>query len=251
MTMALDLTAEGGVRSVDSTTARDAFLEGVRDIVPMVLGVIPFALAIGAMIGTSSLSTAQGLFSGAGILAGAAQLTTIEMIEAGAAPVMIILSALMINARILLYSTALAPWFREERLGRRLLLAIPVIDQLHFTCTPRFERGDLDGRARQAYLAGAAAFLVGAWAGTQAIAIVAGARLPEWVGLQAAAPLALAGLMAKSVNGRPAVVAALVAAVVVVVGADLPLHSAVLAAAVAGMCAGTVSTRRITEGSDR
>ena len=251
MTATIDLAGDPRADSIESPTSRDAFLQGVRDIVPMVLGVVPFALAIGAMIGTSSLSSAQGLFSGPGILAGAAQLTTIEMLEAGAAPVIIILSALMINARLLLYSTALAPWFREERLSRRLFLAIPVIDQLHFTCTPRFERGDLDRRARQAYLAGAAAFLVGAWTGTQAVAIVAGARLPDWVGLQVAAPLALAGLLAKSVSARPAVVAALVAAVVVVVGAGLPLHSAVLVAAVAGMCAGTVSTRRTTEGAGR
>jgi predicted branched-subunit amino acid permease len=241
MTIALDIDATVGARRSTVTSGRVAFTEGVRDIVPMVLGVIPFALAIGAMIGTSSLSTAQGLFSGPGILAGAAQLSTIEMIESGAAPVIIIVSALMINARILLYSTALAPWFREERLARRLLLAIPVIDQLHFTCTPRFERGDLDARGRRLYYAGAAGLLVGAWTLTQAIAIVGGARLPEWVGLQIAAPLALAGLMAKSIRGHAAITAAIVAGVVVVVGAGLPLYSAVLVAAVAGMVAGTVT----------
>ena len=244
MTAVLDLVETTGTTTSQVPAGRAAFTEGARDIVPMVLGVIPFALAIGAMIGTSSISTAQGLFSGPGILAGAAQLSTIEMIESGAAPVIIIVSALMINARILLYSTALAPWFREERLARRLLLAIPVIDQLHFTCTPRFERGDLDARGRRCYYAGAAGLLVGAWTLTQAVAIVGGARLPEWVGLQIAAPLALAGLMAKSISGRAAITAAVVAGGLVVLGAGLPLHSAVLVAAVAGMIAGTVTARR-------
>jgi predicted branched-subunit amino acid permease len=244
MTVVLDIDATTGPPISQVPSGRGAFTEGARDIVPMVLGVIPFALAIGAMIGTSSISTAQGLFSGPGILAGAAQLSTIEMIESGAAPVIIVVSALMINARILLYSTALAPWFREERLARRLMLAIPVIDQLHFTCTPRFERGDLDARGRRCYYAGAAGLLVGAWTLTQAVAIVGGARLPEWVGLQIAAPLALAGLMAKSISGRAAITAAVVAGGVVVLGAGLPLHSAVLVAAVAGMVAGTVTAGR-------
>ncbi len=215
------------------------FVEGVRDIVPMVLGVLPFGLAIGAMIGTSSLTTAQGLFSGPGILAGAAQMSTVEMIEAGAAPVVIVLSALIINARILLYGAALAPWFREAPVGRRLLLAIPVIDQLHFTCTPRFERGDLDGRGRQLYLAGAAGLLVTSWTLTQAIAIVGGARLPDWVGLRIAAPLALAGLLAKSTTSGAAVASAVAAAVIATAGVGLPLHSSVLVATLAGMAVGT------------
>ena len=64
----------------------------------MVLGVAPFGLAIGATAATTSLSTGQGLFSAAGILAGAAQLTTITMLDEGAGPVVVALSALIINS---------------------------------------------------------------------------------------------------------------------------------------------------------
>ena len=51
------------------------------------------------------------------ILAGAAQLATVQMLDAGTAPLVVIVSALVINARILLYSAALAPWFRSSRCG--------------------------------------------------------------------------------------------------------------------------------------
>ena len=47
----------------------------------------------------------------------------------------------------------MAPWFREESLGRRLLLAMPLIDPLYFTVVDRFDRCDLDRRHRQAYYA--------------------------------------------------------------------------------------------------
>lgn len=213
-------------------------LEGARDITPMVIGVIPFALAIGAAIGASTLSSAEGLFSGPTILAGSAQLATVQMLDEGAGPLVIIVSAILINARLLLYSASLAPWFAEQSLARRLLLAIPVIDQMHFTCTPRFERGDLDLRSRTKYFAGAAAWLVGAWIGAQALSIIVGARAPEALGLEAAAPLALVGLLAKSTVDRRAVVAAAVGCVVGVTTVGLPMHSSLLAGSVVGIIVG-------------
>jgi predicted branched-subunit amino acid permease len=232
-------------RAAAATPWRRA-VEGARDITPMVIGVVPFGLAIGAAIGSASIPSAAGLASGPVVLAGAAQLTVVQMLDAGAAPLVVILSALMINARLLLYSASLAPWFAEAPLRRRLLLAIPVIDQMHFTCSPRFERCDLDQRERTWYYVGAATWLVSAWVTTQFVAFVAGARLPEWTGLHLAAPLALAGLLAKSVQGRAAATAAVVAGVVAVIGVGLPYASAVLVAACAGIAVATATTRRNT-----
>lgn len=217
-------------------------VEGARDMTPMVIGIVPFALAIGAAISASSMSSAQGLASAPVILAGSAQLAMVQMLDAGTAPLVVIVSALAINARILLYAAALAPWFSGQSRSRRLLLAMPVVDQMHFTCTPRFERGDLDASGRVAYYTGAAAWLVLAWLGTQAAAITVGARLPESLGLELAAPLAMAGLLAKALTNRATVVAGVVAGVVAVAGVGLPMHSSLLVAMVVGIAAGRADT---------
>lgn len=213
------------------------FVEGAKAVTPMVVGIAPFGLAIGAAAAASSVSTPAALASAPLILAGAAQLTAIQMLDAGVAPLVIILSALMINARILLYSTSLAPWFRGESLGRRLLLAVPVIDQLHFTCVPRFEQGDLDRAGRIAFYAGAATWLLSAWIATNSAAILIGARLPDSAGLHIAAPLALAGLLAKSISDRRATTAAAVSAIVTVAAVGLPFRCAILVAAITGIAA--------------
>jgi predicted branched-subunit amino acid permease len=76
---------------------------------------------------------------------------------------------------------------------------------------------------------------------TQGVAIAAGASLPEGVGLHVAAPLALAGLLAKTVSGRPTAVAAAVAALVAVAGIGLPFQASVLLASVSGVVAGAVA----------
>ena len=230
-----------GVRR--SSVAR-LLLEGARDITPMVIGIVPFGVAVGAAVGSTSLGSA-GLASGPVILAGAAQLAVLDLLDQGAAPAMIVLSALLVNARILLYSASIAPWFAELPLARRLLLAIPVIDQMHFTCVPRFERGDLDQTGRVAYYTGAAVWLVGAWIGAQLAAAVLGAGLPPSAHVEMAAPLALVGLLAKSVVSRPTAAAAGVGLGVSVLAVGLPFHSAVLAATVCGIAAGTRLDRAV------
>jgi predicted branched-subunit amino acid permease len=116
-----------------------------------------------------------------------------------------------------------------------------VIDQTHFVAVPRFEQGDMDRRGRVAYYAGASVWLVSAWLVSQFIAIVLGAELPESARLDMAAPLALIGLLAKSVGTRPSAVAAALGVAVATIGAGLPFHSATLVATVAGITVAVVS----------
>lgn len=217
--------------------ARPAFVEGAKALAPMAVSVAPFGLAIGAAASAAQIPAVAGWLAAPLILAGAAQLTAIEMLDAGAAPLVIIVSALVLNARIVMYSAAMAPWFRDEPLRRRLLLAVPLIDQMYLVSAPRFEQGGLDNRGRRAFWVGGAVVLVGTWVTMHTIGMVAGSGLPDAAGLHVAAPLALAALLAKSVNGRPAAVASVVAGGAAVVGAGLPYQSAVLVAALVGIAA--------------
>ena len=242
------MSAEGpGDRPVATEASRASLAwEGARHMTPMVLGIVPFGLALGATIAASSVDPGAGAASAPLILAGAAQLATVQMLDTGTAPLVIVVSALLINVRILLYGASLAPWFAELPLWRRLLVAAAVIDQTHFVCTPRFQQGDLDQRGRTAYYAGAAGWLIAAWLGAQAVALVLGAHLPDAAHLEMAAPLALVGLLAKSTADRPAVAAAVAATAVAAVGAGLPLHSSVLVAILVGMAAGIGTARATT-----
>lgn len=222
-------------------SARALARAGARDMTPMVIGVVPFGLAVGAMIGSSGIDPWAAAASAPLILAGAAQLTTLQMLEAGSNPAVIVTSALLINLRIVLYSASLAPWFAGVRLRTRLLLATTVIDQTHFVVIPRFEQGDLDRRGRVAYYAGASVWLVSAWLASQFLAMVLGAELPESARLDMAAPLALIGLLAKSVGTRSSAVAAAFGVAVAAIGAGLPFHSATLVATVTGIAVAIVS----------
>ena len=102
-------------------------LEGVRDMTPMVVGVVPFALAIGSAIGASSLTHAEGLFSTTAILAGSAQMAAVHMLDTGTAGWVVVVSALVINARLLLYSASV------NRFDNIHLLPLAVGDSTGYT----------------------------------------------------------------------------------------------------------------------
>jgi predicted branched-subunit amino acid permease len=238
------MTATTPVDTSCATSTWELARNGVRDMTPMAVGIIPFGLAVGATIAASDVGIWVGLASAPMILAGAAQLATLQMLDEGSSPAVIVVSALLINLRIPLYGASLAPWFRGVRLRTRLLLATAVIDQTHFVCEPRFEAGDLDRRGRVAYYSGAGGWLIAVWLGSQVAAVVVGAELPESARLDMAAPLALVGLLAKSVGSRPSALAALVGTVVVTVGAGLPFHTAALVATLVAIAAAVVVDRR-------
>jgi predicted branched-subunit amino acid permease len=73
--------------------------------------------------------------------------------------------------------------------------------------------------------------------------MVVGAELPESARLDMAAPLALIGLLAKSVGTRPSALAAAFGVAVATVGAGLPFHSATLVATVTGIAVAVVTER--------
>lgn len=204
---------------------------------PVVIGLVPFGIAIGS---ASAALDVHRLAAWAGswlVLAGSAQLAVMQLIDDGAAPLVAISAALMINARFLVYSAGLAEWFPSATRRTRLLLAIPLVDQLYITTVARFEQHDLTEDDRRRFYAGAATHLASAWVVAQTIGVVAGDQLPRWMGLHHASLLALAGLLARSLNTGPARIAAAVAAGTALIGAALPHYSVILVAMLAGMAA--------------
>jgi predicted branched-subunit amino acid permease len=163
------------------------------------------------------------------------------MLDTGTAPLVIVLSALLINTRLIAYGAGLAPWFATLSRRRRLLLAAPLLDQLYLAVAPRFERGDLDERGRQAYYAGAAIVTVFGWSAAQLVGVFAGAAVPDTVGLEVAAPVTFAGLLARATVSRASLTVAVAALAVGAAAGGLPYRSGPLAAAAVGVGVGCVA----------
>lgn len=216
---------------------------GAHDIFPVLLGVLPLAMVIGIAAHDSGIDRAPAWTASFLLCAGAAQLTAIELLGSGTAPLAVVATTALINSRFVLYSAGLARWFASEPLWLRLLLAFPLVDQLFVVCQRRFTTHEEVPVGRRWYYLGAAATLVTGWSAAQAVAIGFAPALPGTALLRLASPLVFVGLLMASLKDRAGLVAAIVGGAGVIAAARLPFHLNIAAGIGTGLAAGLVFSK--------
>lgn len=227
--------------SPPATSARRDAADGARAMLPWLAGVIPFGMVVGMTVRTSGISAAVGLATGATIYSGSAQLTAIELLQGGAGVIIVVASVLVINARLLLYSSSLAPHWRGTGLGFRAAAAYLVVDPSFVVGIHRYEDRPEGGHA---HYVGAGITLWVAWHLAMITGFGLGGGFPEWLSLQYTVPLFLLAEVVQAVKTRHALNAAVIGALAALAGTRLPLHSGVLVGVVAGVTAAVASERR-------
>ncbi|MEX1208587.1 MAG: AzlC family ABC transporter permease [Acidimicrobiia bacterium] len=222
-------------------TRRDAFLAGVRSILPILLGVFPFGVIAGVAAVEAGLDTLQAIALSPIVFAGASQLATVDLVARDAAPVVIVLTALVINARFGMYSASLAPWLRGAQPAAKGLAAYLLTDQAFAVSVIHFERDQQDLGLRTAFFFGAAVPLWVTWQVSSVVGVVIGAGVPPEWSLDFAIPLVFMALLFPAIKDRGTRAAALVAGAAAVVLIGLPLNLGLLAAAALGISAGVLA----------
>jgi len=225
---------------------RRDFVAGMRAMVPWLIGVAPFGLVIGVSAAQADFPTLAGWLTGPLIYAGSAQVATIQMLDAGAAPYAVIVTALVINVRLVLYSGAMATYWRGTPLWWRLLGGYLLIDPSFAVGVERYGR-ESDRRRGHAHYLGGAVVLWVTWLAVIAVGATAGARLPDGLRLEFLIPLFLIGEIVPKLRQVATRRAVLVAAAVAVACLSVPMHLGIAIGIVAGIAAGTAAgpgTRR-------
>lgn len=209
---------------------------------PLLVGVIPFGLILGVAAAASSIGTMLGWATSPIIFAGAAQLVTIELTNAGAAAAVVIATALVVNARHLMYSAALADHFRAFPTRWRYGLPYLMTDQAFAVSITRYATTD-DPVYERWFFLGAGLGLWAPWQVVTAVGAVLGAQVPESWSLDFAIPLVFLVLLTLSVRDRPGLVAAVVGATAAVAGRGIPYRLGLIVAAMVGIAAGVIAER--------
>jgi predicted branched-subunit amino acid permease len=225
-----------------TATLRSPAVTAIGDALPLAAGVAPFGVSIGTTIATTGTPPLAGLSGAPLLMAGASQLAAIELVDRGAAIAIAVIAALVINLRFVLYGGGLNRWFPDLATSRKLLLAVPLVDQLLILCEQRFEPRQQPLRWRLHYYLTVWATLFAAFGAGQIAGYLAGATLPPTAGLHLIAPLVFAGLLAKAVSDRRSRTAAAVAGGIVIATSGLPAGVPLLLGAAAGLMAGTRAT---------
>jgi predicted branched-subunit amino acid permease len=225
-----------------------AMLAGARAVLPLSIGAFPFGLAYGVTVVESSMNDFVGLLASFIVLAGAAQLAMVDLIDQGAPWFIVVGTALVINARFMMYSGAMAPSFSQYPKRWRVGLAFFMTDQATVTSLLYNEK-ERKPRLRLAYYFGAgASFALAWWIGT-VIGVVIGASIPAEFQVGFAAPLMFVALAVPSIKDRAALIAAAVGFSVTLIARDAPMNTGLLVGAAAGIAFGMLAKTR-GNGSD-
>jgi predicted branched-subunit amino acid permease len=175
------------------------------------------------------------------VYAGSAQLASLPLIAAGAPLWVIVVTGFITNLRFVIYSAALRPFFTDESAARRGALGFFMTD-FTFTLFMRAARdGSLPATHRDAWFAGVCANNWITWQVFAVTGIVAASYVPTEWGLEFTGTLALLALIGPTLTARPAVVGAVVSAVVALLTHGIPFRLGLFCAAIAGIVAATLA----------
>ena len=237
MTATLATSAPTTVDRAAADGRRAAFLAGARAMLPWLVGVVPFGLTIGVTIAESSLDPITGWLTGPLVYAGSAQLIGIGLLDHGAAPIVVVATILVVNARLVVYSGAMAPRWANTTRSFRAVAAYLLIDPSFAVGAGEYDRQAEPGAGCAAHFhyLGAGLTLWVAWQTAIGVGIVAGDALPDTSLLALVVPYYLIAEVVRVSRTRPAVGAAVVGAAVAVAASSLPMHSGAAVAIVAGV----------------
>lgn len=231
-----------------SSETRSAFWKGARSGAPFVLIVVPFALVFGVVATEAGLSLAETMGLTVLVIAGASQLTAIQLMVDGAPVFMVLAASLAVNMRMAMYSAALTPHLGAAPLWQRALVAYTMVDQAYAVSALEFEGQPERSTAwKTAFYFGAIAPIVPLWYLGSYAGAVLGDAIPPEIALDAAVPVAFIAVFAPALRTMAHVAAAFVAIVAALSFAWLPWNSGLVLAALLGMVVGAEIERRRPE----
>ena len=123
-------------------TRRHEFLQGARDILPLIVGAIPFGIIFGSLAASYGLSLGQALGMSLLVFAGSAQFIGVSLIGGGAGAAVVLLTTLVVNLRHALYSATLQPFVRHLPKRWRVPLAFWLTDEAFAVVQHRYAERD-------------------------------------------------------------------------------------------------------------
>lgn len=227
-----------------------AVRRGVRDVAPLLLGIAPFGLVAGVAAMNAGLTLEQAVGMSVIVFAGAAQLAALELIGQDAPLSVIVVTAVVINLRMVMYSASIAPYFRSLPARIRTGAAYLLTDQA-YALSISIYRSD-ERIDRLGYYLGAAVAPWIVWQVTTVIGALIQTGVPDSLGLEFAVPLVFLALLVPAMEDGPTTVAGVFGGVLAVLGGSLPLNLGLLVGAaigiVAGVAAETVLTVEVSDG---
>ena len=218
------------------------FLEGIIDVSPLMIPVIPFGLIFGVLsieIGFTPLETmGMSLI----IFGGASQIVLLQLFSGGASSLVIISSVGAVNSRHLLYGAVVSEHVSDLRLTWKIIISYFLIDQAFARSNEYFKNNNNENKHFHLIGGGITCWVI--WQSTTFLGIVLGAAIPDELGLSFAIPLTFLALLINDLRKFVNVIVIIISGFVATFGYSIvPYKAYVIVAAIAGILTAIILTK--------
>lgn len=216
---------------------RKQFWLGARDLMPLLSGVIPFGLIVGATGGSLGMSPEMVVGMSALFFAGSAQLAAYSLIQDNAPFIIILLTTMVINLRFAIYSATFAPLLGPLPKRYRFTLSYMLSDQTYGLCSLPVQM-EKTRPQRIWYLAGVTLTLYVAWMISVIFGVILGAGIPAHWSLEFTIPLAFLAMLVATITSRLLFLVAVISGSCAILFQQLPFNTGFIVAVAAGVVGG-------------
>jgi len=218
-------------------SGRQAFAQGVRALLPLTPGVIPFGLLTGIVAIKLGMSPFTAMSMTLLFYSGSAQMAALQLLGTGVLPMAVVVTALVINLRFVMYSASLAPYMHGMQRRKLWPLTYMLSDQSYALGSIEYSAGEL-GRFAHHYYAGAASVMWLCWQLSVLAGVCLGTEIPESWSLSFTIPLSFLALLVPGIRSSATLGAALVGGVIAISAITLPYNLGLITASIGGVAAG-------------
>ena len=228
---------------------RAAFFRGLRQALPFTIVVAPFGLLFGVVATEAGLNLWETMVFTSTVFAGASQFAALQLMQDQAPTLIVLVTAMAVNLRMVMYSVAITPHLGKAGLGWRALMAYFLVDQSFAVSSVEFDRNpDLTIPARIAFFFGAVSPIAPLWYAATFAGAAAGRSIPPGWALDFAVPITFLAICAPLLRSLPHLCAALTSILLALLFSGLPWGTGLLIAAAGAMTVGALVELRIEKG---
>ncbi len=237
---------------MDGQHTMSSYWRGLRDGLPFIFVVVPFATLFGVVATEAGLSIVETFVFSLMVIAGAAQFTAVQLMSENAPTLVVLVSALAVNLRMAMYSASITPHLGPLPFWKRAVVGYFLVDQTYAASLIDFEaRPDQTLAQKFGYFMGVTTAICPLWYVCTLLGALGGEAVPAELGLDFVLPIAFIALFAPALRTGAHRAAALVAGVSALLFAFLPYNLGLIVAALAGMMTGAEMERRAGLRADR
>ncbi|MGB3438269.1 MAG: AzlC family ABC transporter permease [Actinophytocola sp.] len=215
---------------------------GARDVVPIILGAVPFGVLFGALAAEANFGLVNSLLMSLLVYSGTMQMIGLNMITIGTSWPLVAFASFIVNSRHAFYSAALTPHMRKLSLWWRLVLSYGMTDQIYVLAEHRYATRD-GSTSKHWYMLSTSAALFAVWLASTWTGFAFGDVLKQFeqLGLDFALIATYIALAASSLTDFRAIAAGTSSGLLSVGLFGIPYQGGLFIAIVGGIATGLVA----------